>query len=148
VREAADLTGFSRQTVSRMFENEKGVLHDGCCLQAQSRAGILQELPRTPILNKTSLLALLLILSLPYAAQQPQPSTPPQPAPLPAHSTTGPTTGKRYTNVDGNLAHTPMRAPSAPSGASAKCSDGTYSFSQHRSGTCSHHGGVGLWLTH
>ncbi|HYT45260.1 MAG TPA: DUF3761 domain-containing protein, partial [Methylomirabilota bacterium] len=28
----------------------------------------------------------------------------------------------------------------------AKCSDGTYSFSQHRSGTCSHHGGVAQWL--
>ncbi len=33
-----------------------------------------------------------------------------------------------------------------PYGASALCSDGTYSFSQHRSGTCSHHGGVAQWL--
>jgi hypothetical protein len=37
-------------------------------------------------------------------------------------------------------------APSAPGGATAVCRDGTYSSSQHRSGTCSHHGGVGRWL--
>ena len=37
-------------------------------------------------------------------------------------------------------------AASPPSGATAVCSDGTYSFSQHHSGTCSHHGGVAKWL--
>lgn len=35
----------------------------------------------------------------------------------------------------------------APPGATARCNDGTYSFSQHRSGTCSHHRGVAQWLT-
>jgi len=34
-----------------------------------------------------------------------------------------------------------------PTGATAKCKDGTYSKSQHRSGTCSKHGGVAEWLT-
>lgn len=34
-----------------------------------------------------------------------------------------------------------------PPGATARCRDGTYSFSRHRSGTCSHHGGVAVWLT-
>jgi hypothetical protein len=34
-----------------------------------------------------------------------------------------------------------------PPGATALCKDGTYSFSQTRSGTCSHHGGVAIWLT-
>jgi Protein of unknown function (DUF3761) len=33
-----------------------------------------------------------------------------------------------------------------PPGATARCRDGTYSFSQHHSGTCSHHGGVAVWL--
>ena len=33
-----------------------------------------------------------------------------------------------------------------PPGATAQCTDGTYSFSQHHSGTCSHHGGVAVWL--
>jgi hypothetical protein len=34
-----------------------------------------------------------------------------------------------------------------PPGATARCHDGTYSFSQTRSGTCSHHGGVARWLS-
>jgi uncharacterized protein with FMN-binding domain len=34
----------------------------------------------------------------------------------------------------------------APPNATAQCKDGTYSFSAHRSGTCSHHGGVKTWL--
>ena len=28
---------------------------------------------------------------------------------------------------------------------SAECFDGTYSYSQHHEGTCSHHGGVQYW---
>ena len=34
----------------------------------------------------------------------------------------------------------------APPGATAQCRDGSYSYSQHHSGTCSHHGGVAVWL--
>jgi hypothetical protein len=48
-------------------------------------------------------------------------------------------------------------APSAPAqhagpsnspagAATAKCKDGSMSFSKHHSGTCSHHGGVAQWL--
>ncbi len=33
-----------------------------------------------------------------------------------------------------------------PTGAIAKCKDGLYSHSKHRSGTCSRHGGVAQWL--
>ncbi len=53
-----------------------------------------------------------------------------------------------YTNVDGNTVHSPAYTSdgSVPSGATAQCRDGTYSFSQHRSGTCSGHGGVLKWL--
>ena len=51
-----------------------------------------------------------------------------------------------YTNVDGNEIHSPAYSNSVPAGASAQCRDGTYSFNQHRSGTCSHHGGVTEWL--
>lgn len=50
-----------------------------------------------------------------------------------------------YINVDGNRVHSPAYSDSIPSGASAKCRDGTYSFSQNRRGTCSHHGGVSVW---
>jgi hypothetical protein len=53
-----------------------------------------------------------------------------------------------YTNVDGNTVHSPAQTPdgSVPPGATAQCRDGSYSFSQHRSGTCSSHGGVSSWL--
>jgi hypothetical protein len=37
-------------------------------------------------------------------------------------------------------------ADGAPPGATARCRDGSYSFSQHHQGTCSHHGGVSVWL--
>jgi Protein of unknown function (DUF3761) len=37
-------------------------------------------------------------------------------------------------------------ADGAPVGATARCRDGTYSFSQHHQGTCSHHRGVAEWL--
>ena len=53
-----------------------------------------------------------------------------------------------YTNVDQQEVHSPAYSESgeAPDGASAQCGDGTYSFSMHHSGTCSHHGGVSDWL--
>jgi len=51
--------------------------------------------------------------------------------------------GDGYTNVDGNHVASPS---SDPTGATAQCGDGTYSYSQHRQGTCSHHGGVTRWL--
>lgn len=51
-----------------------------------------------------------------------------------------------YTNTAGNEVHSPAYSNTIPAGASAQCRDGTYSFSQSRSGTCSHHGGVARWL--
>src|SRR6266516_7292618 len=35
---------------------------------------------------------------------------------------------------------------SSPPGATARCDDGSYRYSHHRSGTCSYHGGVAVWL--
>ena len=40
----------------------------------------------------------------------------------------------------------PAPERSAPAGATARCRDGTYSYSQNHRGTCSHHGGVAQWL--
>lgn len=51
-----------------------------------------------------------------------------------------------YTNTYGNRVQSPTYYSSTPSGATAICRDGTYSFSQSRRGTCSHHGGVARWL--
>ena len=45
---------------------------------------------------------------------------------------------------------TTKRAPPAashPAGATAKCDDGTYSYSAHHSGSCSHHGGVAVFYS-
>jgi hypothetical protein len=41
---------------------------------------------------------------------------------------------------------TPAGGTSTTTGATARCVDGTLSYSQHRSGTCSHHGGVAQWI--
>jgi hypothetical protein len=38
-------------------------------------------------------------------------------------------------------------AASHPAGATAKCDDGTYSYSAHHSGSCSHHGGVAVFYS-
>jgi len=54
---------------------------------------------------------------------------------------------KHYTNVDGQSVRSPAYSSGGiPAGATAQCADGTYSFSTHRQGTCSHHGGVAKWL--
>jgi hypothetical protein len=50
-----------------------------------------------------------------------------------------------YKNVSGHCVHRPA---SNPSGATARCRDGSFSYSEHASGTCSHHGGVGRWIHH
>ena len=50
-----------------------------------------------------------------------------------------------YTNSYGNRIQSPTYYNSRPAGATALCRDGTYSFSQSRRGTCSHHGGVARW---
>ena len=56
--------------------------------------------------------------------------------------------GSGYTNSKGNRVRSSTRTSDnqPPVGATAQCRDGTYSFSQSRRGTCSHHGGVAKWL--
>lgn len=62
-------------------------------------------------------------------------------------STTNTTSDENtYINSEGNMVASPKLSETIPTGATAKCKDGTYSFSQHRKGTCSHHGGVMEWL--
>ncbi|WP_370968328.1 DUF3761 domain-containing protein [Amycolatopsis sp. cg9] len=69
---------------------------------------------------------------------KPAPKTSAQAAPKPAECG-----ADYYRNSDGNCVHRPS---DNPSGATAVCKDGSYSYSQHRSGTCSGHGGVRTWL--
>lgn len=47
-----------------------------------------------------------------------------------------------YQNSEGNTIQAPTKYNKVPASATALCRDGTYSFSQHARGTCSHHGGV------
>jgi hypothetical protein len=90
--------------------------------------------------------------STPAPPPKPPPTPPPTTAAPRTPTTSPPTTAApscsagSYVNVDGNCIPRPVSAPSAPAGATAQCNDGTYSFSQHRRGTCSHHGGVAVWL--
>src|SRR5689334_5614147 len=55
---------------------------------------------------------------------------------------------RHYTNSAGHEVHSPAYDTDGdiPAGATARCGDGTYSFSESHRGTCSHHGGVSEWL--
>lgn len=77
--------------------------------------------------------------SNPPASSSPK-KTEPNEADLQAHG--------HYKNRAGQEVHAPAKNidDKVPSGASAKCRDGSYSFSKNHRGTCSHHGGVATWL--
>jgi hypothetical protein len=47
-----------------------------------------------------------------------------------------------YLNSSHQLVHRPECSSGHLSGETAICRDGSHSFSRHRRGTCSHHGGV------
>lgn len=68
------------------------------------------------------------------AAPAPRPTVAAAPAPRAAPAPAPRTVTGQNTNAGG------------PNGATAKCRDGTLSFSAHRSGTCSRHGGVAQWF--
>src|SRR3954462_482635 len=57
--------------------------------------------------------------------------------------------GRGYINSQRQWIPSPAQtvAGDAPDGATARCRDGSYSFSQSARGTCSWHGGVDKWLT-
>lgn len=67
--------------------------------------------------------------------------------PAPAARPSACDTDTHYVNSAGNCVPRPARSGGdASAGATAKCKDGTYSYSRSRSGTCSGHGGVATWL--
>ena len=65
-------------------------------------------------------------------------------APAPAAAAPAATAAKTATAT--KSAPTTAASNTDPTGATAKCKDGTYSKSTHHSGTCSSHGGVAEWL--
>ncbi len=89
---------------------------------------------------RTALCMFVLMANVALADQPTQQKPYPDEAQLAEHG--------HYTNKRGKAVHAPAHSKSgaAPDGATAKCSDGTYSFSQSHRGTCSRHGGVGQWL--
>ncbi|PXX56454.1 uncharacterized protein DUF3761 [Nocardia tenerifensis] len=52
----------------------------------------------------------------------------------------------QYENIDQRCVPRPREAVTPPVGATARCVDGAYSYSRHRSGSCSGHKGVAEWL--
>jgi hypothetical protein len=53
---------------------------------------------------------------------------------------------RHYVNSSGHLVHSPSCGnESEPPQHTATCRDGSISYSEHRSGTCSGHGGVAQW---
>jgi hypothetical protein len=86
----------------------------------------------------------ILLLALLCAAPAPALLLPLAAAPAEARATCP--VNSHYVNSRGHCVRRPIRASTAPVGASARCRDGTYSFSQSRRGTCSWHGGVAAWL--
>jgi hypothetical protein len=80
--------------------------------------------------------------------QQAQPDTSSQATPGVTNGSTQLIEQGTYVNRDGVVVHDPAHTVSGavPPGASAQCRDGSYSFSLHHSGTCSHHGGVSQWI--
>lgn len=63
-----------------------------------------------------------------------------------ADSSTSSVTSNRTSRGSSSRYQGPIRSSTVPAGATARCRDGTYSFSRNRRGTCSHHGGVAEWL--
>lgn len=50
-----------------------------------------------------------------------------------------------YLSVEGDCIREPAQSDVVPDGATARCNDGRYSYSQNRQGTCSQQGGVDVW---
>jgi Protein of unknown function (DUF3761) len=79
------------------------------------------------------------------AASTPAAAPAPAPAAAPAAPAAAPAAQPKSATAS-KSAPTAKAGSTDPTGATAKCKDGTYSKSQHHSGTCSSHGGVAEWL--
>lgn len=70
-------------------------------------------------------------------------TAPAQAAPAPAQAAPAPAQGRAATPLPRAPRQSDAPANTAPT---AKCRDGSVSYSAHHSGTCSSHGGVAQWL--
>jgi len=81
------------------------------------------------------------------AAAPKTPAAPAAAAPAAAAAAPVASTTAAKTSTATKSAPTATAGNTDPTGATAKCKDGTYSKSAHHSGTCSSHGGVAEWMT-
>ncbi len=107
----------------------------------------IQSTPNLPIIPSNTTTN----LDSNYAPSKPITNIPTSTIP---NSTTDNTPSKSSTDTSATKTTKPNNIPPMKStntqpcsGATAICRDGTCSYSQHRQGTCSHHGGVAKWLT-
>jgi Protein of unknown function (DUF3761) len=73
-------------------------------------------------------------------------SAAPAPAATPPAGSASAPTSPATTKPAAPSSTKPASGNTDPTGATAKCKDGTYSKSKSHSGACSHHGGVDQWL--
>ena len=92
-----------------------------------------------------------ILLSQQIVSQTQSPTSPSTPSPTASNAKPNAdkvncTSNGTYVNSKGQTVQRPENCSGPPTGATAQCRDGSYSFSQSRRGTCSHHGGVAKWL--
>lgn len=125
------------------------VISIGAGSSSSSQSSLQTAVTETPVIEQTIVEAVSPVLTPTVEQISPKAITPVvAPKPQPVAQPSQLSNDNYYTNVDGNNVHSPAYSPSGcqSAGASAECRDGTCSFSQHRSGTCSHHGGVANWF--
>ncbi len=136
-------------------DNPGSVRGEATTVHASVASTSMQASPDVSPLPSTTVPEAIIPSPSPSPSLQPSPTVKPTPKPTPIKTPTpiptpnaGLSNDNTYTNTAGNTVHSPAYTQdnSVPAGASAQCGDGTYSFSQSRSGTCSHHGGVSRWL--
>jgi len=103
------------------------------------------EIPMFLLRRFVCVVAFATVFLTSLSAQAPQPS-PPHPTQQQQKSQPRCADNGTYVNSNGETVKRPENCTAAPQGATAQCRDGSYSFSQSRRGTCSHHGGVAKWL--
>lgn len=57
------------------------------------------------------------------------------------------TYGKTYVNTAGHVVNRPILSDEKPKGATGRCKDKYWTFSEQRQGACQGHGGVEVWLS-
>lgn len=104
----------------------------------------MQRAKRLLLVAFVPTMLLLSACSDPSAVSDNNPATPPTTAAA-THAATPKPVAKPVAKAKPKAKAAVPYAAATAAGASAVCADGTWSYSKHRSGTCSSHGGVHWW---